>query len=413
MLRDLLAQTLRTLWGHKLRSVLTMLGIAWGVGSLLLLIGLGEGFRAGQIQQLRSIGEDIMFLYGGRIPAVEGSFSSARPFRLTYDDYLAIRTEAKLVREISPVLNRQDIRASSEFNSTNGQVFGVTPNYSRIRTLPLMTGRWMNDLDNIEKRRVAVIGHEMLKNMFPGRPAVGSSILLNGHRFEVVGVLAKIGREDRNATNIRVLVPINTMRMLFPLKGDNAEGAVSYVNYQPRTADDHESAKQEVHRIVGRRHGFDGLDEDSFDEWDTIQNAKTFGKIFDAMSIFLGGVGLVTLGLGAIGIINIMLVSVSERTKEIGLRKAIGATHRHILWQFFLEGALMTLLSGLLGVAGAAGLMRLLDRVQLPAGFDTPRIVPASAVLAVVSLSVAGIVAGLYPARKAALMTPVDALRME
>lgn len=413
MYKDLITQTLRTLWAHKLRSALTMLGIAWGVGSLLLLIGLGEGFRIGQRKQLRGIGEDIMFVYGGRIPAVEGSFTSSRPYLLTYGDYVTIKNEAKLIRAISPVLNRQDIRASSEFNSTNGQVFGVAPAYNLIRTIPLDTGRWLNEPDNEERRRVAVIGHEMLRNMFPGRPAVGSTILLNGARFEVVGVLAKIGREDRNGTNIRVFVPIDTMRTLFPLRVETTEDAISFINYQPRTADEHEQAQLEVRQIIGRRHGFDWHDPDAFEEWDTIKNTKTFAKIFDAMSVFLGGVGLVTLALGAIGIINIMLVSVSERTKEIGLRKAVGATRRDILMQFFLEGAFMTLLSGILGVAAAAGLMKLLDNVQLPEGFDTPKIVPASAVLAVVSLSIAGIVAGLYPARRAALMAPVDALRAE
>ncbi len=413
MLKDLFAQTLRTLWAHKLRSALTMLGIAWGVSSLLLLVGLGEGFRSGQRKQLKSMGEDIMFLFGGRIPAVEGSFTSARPYQLTYQDYLAIESEAKLVRAVSPVLNRQDIRASSDFNNTNGQVFGVAAIYNKIRTIPMMTGRWLNEQDCNERRRVVVIGYEILRNMFSGRPAVGSTILLNGTRFEVVGVLEKIGREGNNGTNIRLFVPINTMLALFPLRGENADDAISFLNYQPRTTEEHTEAKLQVHQIVARRHGFDWQSKDAFDEWDTIQNVKTVGKIFDAMDIFLGGVGLVTLALGAIGIINIMLVSISERTKEIGLRKAIGATNRNILTQFFMEGALMTFLSGGLGVLGAAGLMALLKNVQLPEGFDTPRIVPTSAVVAVLSLALAGIVSGLYPARKAALLTPVEALRTE
>jgi putative ABC transport system permease protein len=137
------------------------------------------------------------------------------------------------------------------------------------------------------------------------------------------------------------------------------------------------------------------------------------GKIFTAMDWFLGGVGLVTLALGAIGIINIMLVAVTERTREIGLRKAVGATNRSILFQFFLEGACLTLLSGALGVAGAMLVIHLLSGVNLPQGFDTPRIVPLSAISAVLSLALAGISAGLYPARKAAMLDPVEALRQE
>jgi putative ABC transport system permease protein len=144
-----------------------------------------------------------------------------------------------------------------------------------------------------------------------------------------------------------------------------------------------------------------------------VKNQKTMGTIFTAMDWFLGGVGLVTLALGAIGIVNIMLVAVSERTREIGLRKALGATNRNILFQFFLEGAFLTLLSGALGVGGAMLLVYLLSGVQLPQGFDTPKIIPASAIGAVLSLALAGVAAGLYPARKAALLEPIDALRQE
>jgi putative ABC transport system permease protein len=148
-------------------------------------------------------------------------------------------------------------------------------------------------------------------------------------------------------------------------------------------------------------------------DWDTIDGAMRVGKIFDAMDWFLGVVGLVTLGLGAIGIINIMLVSVTERTREIGLRKALGATHRNILTQFFVEGAFLTALSGGIGLAICGGFVGLLAQLPAPEGFDTPRIVPASAVIAILSLSIAGIIAGLYPARKAALLPPVEALRQE
>jgi putative ABC transport system permease protein len=416
MMLDTFAQTLRTLWAHKLRSFLTMFGIAWGVGSLLLLAGVGEGFRNGNRKQLESFGKNIIFFFGGRAPAVEGSFNSMRWFNLTYDDYLAIKNESKLAINISPLIARDDIRAVSDYTSTNGQVSGVPAIYSQVRTIPLNVGRWIDDDDNDQRRRVCVLGREMTRNMFPGRPAVGNTILLNGVRFQVIGVLSMIGQEEHNATNIRIFIPFNTMRELYPLTGDNSKegNAISFINYQPRSFDENETAKDELHRIVARNHGgFNPKGTDVWEEWDTIKNQKTMGKIFTAMDWFLGGVGLVTLALGAIGIVNIMLVAVTERTREIGLRKALGATNRSILFQFFLEGAFLTLLSGAIGVGGAMLVIHLLSGVHLPQGFDTPRIVPVSAIGAVLSLALAGITAGLYPARKAAMLEPVEALRQE
>ncbi len=413
VLLDIVRQSLATLWAHKLRSFLTMFGIAWGVGSLLLLVGLGEGFRSGQEKNMANLGKDIMFLFPGRIPAVEGSLVSGRPYNFTYGDYLAIKDEAKLLRTVSPVINREDIRAVSDYGSTNGQVFGVAPEYNKIRTVPINPGRWFNDADNKEHRRVAVVGWELLKNVFPGRPAVGATILLNGVDFDVIGVVEKVGREGNNGTNARIFIPVETMRMLFPLKGNNNEDALSFINYQPITRDAHLLAQAEVHRIIGRRHGFNPKLDDAFNDWDTIDGSQKVAKIFDAMDWFLGVVGVVTLGLGAIGIINIMLVSVTERTREIGLRKALGATHRNIMTQFFVEGAFLTAFSGGIGLTICVVFVTLLAQLPSPEGFDTPRIVPTSAAVAILSLTIAGVAAGLYPARKAALLPPVEALRQE
>jgi len=410
---DIVRQSLATLWAHKLRSFLTMFGIAWGVGSLLLLVGLGEGFRSGQAKQLANLGQDIMFTFPGRIPAVAGSTLSGQTYYFTYEDYLAIRDQAHFIRTVSPVLNREDIRAVSDYGSTNGQVFGVAPSYNQIRNVPVGPGRWFDDDDNTQNRRVAVVGWELLKNVFPGRPAVGSTILLNGIRFDVIGVLSKVGQDGNNGTNARIFIPIATMRDLFRLKQVNAENAISFINYRPLTRADHLTAVNEVHQIIARRHNFDPKLEDAFEDWDTVDNAKRVDKIFDSMDYFLGVVGLVTLGLGAIGIVNIMLVSVTERTREIGLRKALGATHRNIMTQFFVEGMFLTLFSGGIGLLLASSFMTLLGMLPSPEGFDTPQLVPSSAVVAILSLAIAGIGAGLYPARQAALMAPVEALRQE
>jgi len=193
----------------------------------------------------------------------------------------------------------------------------------------------------------------------------------------------------------------------------NDPDVISVIDYQPKSRALHEAAQMEVRGIIARNHGFDPNNPDSFDEWDTIKTVDQIGKIFDAMNMFLGSVGLVTLALGAIGIINIMLVAVADRTREIGLRKAVGATNSSIMFQFFVEGAFLTLLSGGIGIGGAAGLMAFLSRFDLGQGFDPPKLVASTALLAVVSLGFAGIAAGLYPARRAAMLEPVEALRKE
>lgn len=412
-LLDTFAQIFRTLWAHKLRSFLTMFGIAWGVGSLLLLVGLGEGFRSGNQRNMDEYGKNIVFLYPGRAPVIAGSMNSARYYRLTYEDYADIVAHAPHVLAAVPVLFSRDIHAISDFTSANGEVTGVEPQYNQIRYLPLKQGRWLNALDETQRRNVIVLGDEMTRNLFPGRPAVGSTVLLNGVSFEVIGTVQRVGTGDENSTNMRSYIPYSVMAVFFPLKGEDERNAISLINFQPRTEDDHAQAVDEVRKIVAHNHGFDYREEDAFEVWDTVQQAKMMDLIFKAMNLFLGTVGLVTLALGVIGVINIMLVSVSERTREIGLRKALGATNRNILFQFFMEGALLTLMSGVIGMGFTAALMAALAHVPAPAGFDPPKLVPSTAVLAIACLTIAGLVAGLYPARKAAMLQPVEAMRQE
>src|SRR6185312_1478793 len=272
---------------------------------------------------------------------------------------------------------------------------------------------WINQGDVDQKQMVAVIGDETRKQLFNGQDSVGSTLLLNGVRFRVIGTIQRIGKGENTNRNLFVMIPFSTMRQYFPVPVSGQPTAISYINYQPRTRALHDTAKLEVHKVIARNHHFDWHNDDAFDEWDTIKTQDAIGAIFNAMDQFLGSVGLVTLALGAIGIINIMLVAVAERTPEIGLRKALGATNRSIMFQFFAEGAFLTLMSGGIGMACAAGFMALLGMLPQPQGFDTPRLVPQTAVLAIVSLAFAGIVAGLYPARKAALLEPVEALRRE
>jgi len=409
---DIFSQILRNLWAHKLRSFLTMFGIAWGVGSLLLLVGVGEGFRSGNKRELAEFGKDIMFLFPGRAPSVSGNMSSARSYLLTYQDYLDIR-QAAYVRNACPIISRSDLHEVSEFATGSGEILGTEPQLNEISYLPLKEGRWLNELDGLQRRNVIVLGNELLKILFPGRPAVGAFVLLNGIRFEVVGSMPHLGRGDNMWLNMRGYIPFQVMAANFPIKGENHQNSISFIEYQPLVTADHVLAQKQVHRIVGRNHQFDASDQNAFDEWDSIQESKMVGTIFDVMNMFLGAVGMVTLALGAIGVINIMLVAVSERTHEIGLRKALGATNRNILVHFFLEGLLLTLGSGLLGMCFAGGLMAMMGGIQGPQGFDPPKLVPMSAMVAIGSLTLAGVIAGLYPARRAAMLQPVEALRQE
>ena len=280
----------------------------------------------------------------------------------------------------------------------------------------MVQGRFLDDSDIADRRRVAVLGSKAATLLFPGRPMLGETITINGVAFTVVGLAGKISRGTDDDADQRLYIPITTMQEFFALKGDNIpRDALTSIQFQPTRRGDSVAALAAADRVIAERHGFDPSLKDAFDQFDTIEEERMVGVIFNAMDIFLGGVGIVTLGLGAVGIINIMLVSVTERTREIGVLKAIGATKRSIVAQFFWEGLLLTGISGLIGIGLSAGFMWLLQQAltdKMP-GFDPPRLVPWSAALALGTLVLCGVAAGLYPASKAAQLDPIEALRRE
>ncbi len=412
---DTLGQVYRAIGANKLRSFLTMFGIAWGVGSLLVLVGLGEGFRSGQHRQLETLGNDLVMMFNGTIPAVANQHTGMRPYELTVGDETAVRQLPEL-RAVTVELQRSDLYEVSQWSNTSSHVIGTEPNYPVVRFIPMAAGRFLDDADLTNRRHVVVLGFKAAALLYAGRPMLGQTITINGTAFTVVGGVGKISRGNNDYDDQKVYIPVTTMLELFPLKGDNIpQDALTSIQYQPATKGEVVAAVAAVHRVIAQRHGFDPSMKDAFEEFDTIQEEKMIGAIFTAMDIFLGGVGIVTLGLGAVGIINIMLVSVTERTREIGLLKALGATKRSILSQFFWEGLLLTGISGLIGILLSAGFMWLLQQAltgKMP-GWDPPRLVPWSAALALGSLVLSGVAAGLYPASKAAQMDPIEALRRE
>jgi putative ABC transport system permease protein len=412
---DTLYEVYRAIAANKLRTFLTMFGIAWGVGSLLVLVGLGEGFRSGQHRNLARLGNDVVMMFNGTIPAIANQHTGMRPYQLTLADADALKSLPEL-RGLTVELARNDLYEVSPYSNTSSHVTGVWPNYTQVRFIPMAQGRFIDDADVTDRRRVAVLGFKAAVLLFNGRPMLGDSITINGTEFKIIGSVDKIAVGNMDYDDQKVYLPVSTMMELFPLKGDNiAQDALSSIQFQPAKKGDATDAVAAVHRVIAKRHGFDPEMKDAFNEFDTVKEMKMIGAIFTAMDVFLGGVGIVTLGLGAVGIINIMLVSVTERTSEIGLRKALGATKKSILGQFFWEGLLLTGVSGAIGIALSAGLMALLQAGltgKMP-GWDPPRLVPWSAALAMISLMLSGIAAGLYPASKAAALDPVEALRKD
>ncbi|HEY9127803.1 MAG TPA: ABC transporter permease [Acidobacteriaceae bacterium] len=413
--RDILGEVFRAMLANKLRTFLTMFGIAWGVGSLLVLVGLGEGFRSGQRRQLASVGNDVIMMFSATIPALPNQHTAMRPYKLTLKDVADVRRQPE-VRAATAILNRSDLYEVSAWSNTSSQVLGCEPNFADVRFVPLEEGRFIDAQDLANNRRVAVLGRKTAQILFPGRPMIGETVQINGTAFTVVGRAGTVGRGNNDFDDQKLYIPLTTMQELFAMKGENIpHDALSSIQYQPTRRSDDIDALAAVHKVIGANHRFDPGLKDAFDEWDSIQTSRLVDKIFDAMDVFLGGVGIVTLGLGAVGIINIMLVSVTERTREIGLRKALGATRGSILTQFFWEGLLLTGISGAVGIGLSAGFMGALDSLltgKMP-GFDPPHLVWWSATLAFVSLALCGIVAGVYPASTAAALEPVEALRRE
>jgi putative ABC transport system permease protein len=415
-LPELLSQVASSLFRNKLRSFLTMAGIAWGVASIVLIVAMGDGFKQGQRNNTKQLGENIVLVFPGRTEKQVGGQRAGRRVLFTYDDINDIRTECYLVsRAIGELQN--GAKVASPYNSGSFTVNGVEPLYSKIRTIPIAQGRFLIDPDETNVERVAVLGDNVRKQLFGGRnTALGSRIFLNGLPFRIVGLMpAKSQNSSYNGLDgDKIYVPYATMVRDLPPKDENFHpGIVNDIIYVPASLTQWKAARRQVLRVLGRNHQFDVDDKGAVYIWDTVESAELVDQIFVSMTAFLGAIAVITLTLGGVGVLNIMLVSVTERTREIGLRKAIGATRRRIMMDFLAEGVILAGLSGLVGFLGAFGLASLVNMLPQSDMFAGLPVKGATTAWSFAALAIVAIASALFPAWRAASLTPVEALRYE
>jgi putative ABC transport system permease protein len=413
---EILRQTLESFRAHKMRMFLTMFGIVWGIASVILLVGLGRGFSVDSKKRMQTLGKDLVIVWGGRTSSQVGGLAAGREMNLNIEDARLVRDECYQVKNVSPEL-RRSVPEVSPFNSANRGVVGVWPSYQQFRSLLLSEGRLLNEEDEREARRVVILGDAARAQLFSGQPAVGAALSIKGVPYTVIGVLQK-KKQNSNYSgpdNDYLYAPYSSVARDFPLpqKPGIVRGYLDNIVFEVADPEEHEEAVLQVRRTLGRIHHFDAKDKDALFIWDTMEGAKLVENIFNVVTIFFACVAIITLCLGGIGVMNIMLVSVTERTREIGVRKAIGATRRDILRQFFAESAILTVVSGVLGLTFGVGACVAMTVIPLPDFVPHPIVSPISIIASVLTLSIITLTAGMYPAQRAAEMAPVDSLRYE
>jgi len=429
-MREAIIQVFQNLRANKLRSFLTMFGILWGVISVVILSATGEGFRRGNQHVLEELGRNIAIVWGGRTSLQVGGERAGRRILLTIDDVRALQRESSMIRVVSPEINR-GASVKSLYNAASLQVHGIEPQYQDIRTIDIEKGRGFRFSDEEEALRVAIIGADAAKQLFGPRESVGQTVKLNGTPYTVIGQIRKKDQDSNYSgpDNDKVFVPFSAMTRDLPLPGAPA-GTLSQIIVSPqqkvvdrlpgilesrsgRIEDIDWPLEREIRRILGPLHRFDAEDKNAIAVWDTTLQTLMFGRMIETMKTFFRTVGFVTLALGGIGVMNIMLVAVRERTREIGVRKALGATTRQVQRQFFLEGFLLTMFSGAIGFLVAVALCAAVNLLPLPPRFQGMVLTWQTGVWAVSILTLIGVLTSTYPARRAAQLPPVEALRFE
>ncbi|MGD0761364.1 MAG: ABC transporter permease [Candidatus Sulfotelmatobacter sp.] len=412
MITDLAMQAYTALRHNRSRTLLTMLGMAWGIATVVLLLAYGTGFERGLWSAFRSFGTNLVFIFPGRTELQAGGTKAGTQVRLNVNDLDYIRTEVPLLKRVSPEVTKQCLAAFGTRSATYG-VSGVYASYAHMRRLDIAEGTFFSEADDFTHTRVAVIGSDAKKKLFSGQNAIGQNLRLDGISYQIVGVMKHQIQNGDDNINEHVYVPYSAMSDL----ANTYYLSAVVMEYEG----DHAKVVKAVRESMGFHHNFDPKDQRAIFVFDVFADLLDLQVISTGIKILLGFIGLLTLGIGGVGLMNIMLVSVTQRTREIGVEKALGAHRWHILFQFLAEALVITAVGGLLGVVLAYLISWSVGGLPLWSAFEENAsegdihlyIDSATLIWSTAILSFVGIISGMLPAIKAARLDPIEALRYE
>ena len=413
MMRDILHEAWTAMRYNRRRTTLTMLGMAWGIATVVLLLAYGNGFAEACANIFANFGTKTMILIPGRTSMQAGGQKAGAKLRLTMDDVDLLTTNVPQITRISPDASK-DASIQYDTRTFNFNVSGGYPNVSTIRVLDLAQGRFYNPEDQIQRARVAVIGSEAREKLFSGRNALGERIRINGLSFEVIGVLQPKMQEGDNDINRVIYIPFTTMGDLT----DTYYLQTIWINYE---IDDYQGLERAIRSVVAQQHKFDASDRRALIVFNLMEQVHQFSIITMGLKVLLAFIGTLTLGIGGVGLMNIMLVSVTQRTREIGMEKALGSSRRDIFLQFLAEALAISFLGGVLGIVLAYVVSLSVGRLTLYSalakhaeGGDIRLLIdPVTLLVATIILGAVALVSGMLPAIRASRLDPIEALRHE